>query len=330
MIENDIDDSLWKPTASIDNIKLRADTLRKIRNFFFEKNILEVETPLLTHSLEYASNMFMRVTNNWNNDSGVLINTPEYNMVRLMSTGIGPIYQICKSFRTEPENDESLQSKVHNPEFTMVEWYRHSDMFKLMDDLEDLFKILLPNHKCIRRSFKDVFYEATGFDPHTLTMEDVNQISSKLDIEFEDFNEEDMSLIINILLDYIIYPVNDGKILFVYDWPECLRYLCDIDYSTGYAKRFEVYIRNYELANGGAQLVNYSELNKIFDSAKDFYNSIGGNSFFAIPYDKRLLSAVKNGIPECSGVGLGLDRLLMSIINSDDIDDVLSFPYKIA
>lgn len=304
----------WQPSATIDTLKNRAEILRKIRAFFYQKNITEVETPLLC-STGVTDPYLDCMKVNFNQRVGYLQTSPEYAMKRLLAAGIGDCYQICKAFRC----DESGQ--YHNPEFTMLEWYRlNFDHHQLMNDMDELLQLVLKCLPAKRISYQQLFLEYLNLDPHLASIEDLKKIAPELCSVLNNATDtKDDHLM--LLLSHLIEPkIGFDRPCFIYDYPASQSSLSKI--RDGVAERFEVYIHGIELANGFHELQNANEQKKRFLQDNEKREQLNK---FIMPLDERLSAALEQGLPNCAGVALGVDRLIMLALKQNTLQDVLSF-----
>ena len=303
--------------------------LRNIRAFFDEREVMEVETPLLSRfsttdvHLESLPVQFR--------DERYFLNTsPEYSMKRLLADNAAPIYQICKAFR-----DDEL-GQYHNPEFTILEWYRPGfSLAQLMDELELLIKTLVSSqgaaHAFHRISYQQAFEAALDLNPHTADSLQCFEAAKCHQIDIPvgmktDESEKDNWL--DWLLTQAVLPAlaNDG-FTFLYDYPASQAALSKVEFGeAGYpvARRFELLYGEIELANAFYELTDAREQKKRFEQENQQRINIGMKRSEFDPY---LLSALQAGLVETSGVAVGLDRLLMVIVKNFNIEDVLAFPW---
>ncbi|MCW8855655.1 MAG: EF-P lysine aminoacylase EpmA [Gammaproteobacteria bacterium] len=316
----------WQPTASVEVLKARARMLQNIRAFFAEQQVLEVETPVLSTSSITDPHLQSFQTRYLNKDY-YLQTSPEFFMKRLLASGSGDIYQICKVFR----DDE--QGRNHNPEFTMLEWYRIGlDHHQLMDEVEQLFQKLIDqlNIKLIcqpvkRVSYQQVFIDVLGIDPLEADAKALKQITLKYNIEIPvGMDELNKDMWLDWLMTQAIAPAFDkNSFTFLYDYPAsqaALAKLNVLDPRTSH--RFEVFFGELELANGFNELTDAVEQRERFESENKKRQELGMEQ---VSIDGHLLAALEQGMPECSGVAIGLDRLLMVLLGVDRIENVLSF-----
>jgi lysyl-tRNA synthetase class 2 len=314
----------WQPD-NLSNLKLRASIFAQIRKFFAERNILEVETPLLGSSSvtdPFISSFETYYQNETKTQTLKLFlqTSPEYAMKRLLSAGAGDIYQLCKAFR----NNES--GSRHNSEFTILEWYRlEFDHHQLMDEVNELIMLILNSQVAERISYEKLFRESIGINPHSSSIQDLINIAEKYHIQINDNDSlEDKDTWLNILLTHIIEPqLGKERPIFVYDYPASQAALAQIrneEFPVG--ERFELYFKSVELANGYHELSDPIEQHRRFLEDNHIRRQ---KNLPEIPIDNRLLSALTHGLPKCAGVAVGVDRLLMLVANAARLSEVMSF-----
>lgn len=304
-------------SASIEMIRQRAELLATIREFMADAGILEVETPVLDVAANTDPNINSLVTQvSLPGSSGPLScylhTSPEFAMKRLLAAGSGSIYQVCRVFR------DSEAGREHRIEFSMLEWYRIGfNHHELMDELDSLLAVLgLPAGQ--RSSYAEAFSGVTGLDPHLCSTGELQTQAAALG--YSD-SEADRSVLLDLIFSNAVVPGLDrAGSVFIYDFPACQAALARQD-EAGPAQRFELFINGIEIANGYNELTDYIEVNSRFEQENSRRLSRG---LPAQPLDQRLLNALQDGMPECAGVALGLDRLLMAIEGKQDINDVIS------
>lgn len=306
----------WQPSCDLAALRQRAEILAGIREFFASRQVLEVETPLLGQCSVTAPYLQSLVA------EGMYLQTsPEYAMKRLLAAGSGPIYQICKAFR------QAESGSRHNPEFTLLEWYRPGfDHQQLMGEIEELLRFLGISGAVQALSYREVFQQRLGIDPHQSSIAELREIATKrLDLQFASERKDDW---LDLLLSHEIEPeLGQDCPQFIYDYPAsqaALAVVAQDEYGQPVAQRFELYSHGLEIANGYHELCDAAELRQRFcrDQAQRHDQGLPH-----IEIDKRLLAALEHGLPACAGVALGLDRLLMALNPGCRIDDVISFPH---
>jgi elongation factor P--(R)-beta-lysine ligase len=312
----------WQPTASLAHINLRAQMLTKIRAFFAARNILEVETPLLGHSSITDPNI-QSVTSQYNfagstkQQTLYLQTSPEFAMKRLLAAGSGSIFQICKAFRNEECGN------LHNPEFTILEWY-HLDFnhHDLMDEMDEFLNYVINSNKAERLSYQDAFKKYLAIDPLNSNTSELRNCALKHNLN--DIADLEKDGWLNILFTNFIEPhLGINAPSFIFDFPASQAALAQINKTDPrVASRFEVFINGVELANGFHELANSEEQHQRFlhDLKKRQQLNLP-----QIPLDNNFLTAVDH-LPNCAGVALGIDRLLMIIAKTKNIADVITFP----
>ncbi|ATF74335.1 elongation factor P--(R)-beta-lysine ligase [Pasteurella multocida] len=312
----------WQPSASIENLLARAKIIAEIRRFFTDRGLLEVETPVLsefgvtdvhlsTFNTDFISPMAEKSKTLW------LSTSPEYHMKRLLAAGSGPIFQLCHVFR----NEEAGQH--HNPEFTMLEWYRpHFDMYRLINEVDDLLQQILDCKPTESLSYQFVFQEYVGLDP--LSAEKAELVAKAKQYHLQQAEQEDRDTLLQFLFSTVVEP-NIGKEnpVAVYHFPATQAALAQISSEDHrVAERFEFYYKGLELANGFHELTDVNEQLHRFEQDNVQRQKMG------LPQrqiDKRLLGALQAGVPNCSGIALGVDRLLMIALGANAIHEVMAF-----
>ncbi|MFT5481975.1 MAG: lysyl-tRNA synthetase class 2 [Halieaceae bacterium] len=292
-----------------------------MREFFAQRGVLEVETPLLSASTVTDPHIEALALPEEDGPIRYLQTSPEYAMKRLLASGTGPIFQICKAFRAGEKGGR------HNPEFTMLEWYREGlDHHALMVEVEDLVRSYLDREPAVRLSYSDLFEEALGINPHQLSDRALSELAlSRIDTSFRC---ADRGVWLNLLMTELVEPtLVERGLVFVYDYPAEQAALARLgkDFAGNtVAHRFELYVDGVELANGYYELGDYEELNRRFEQDNLDRSALGRPSR---PVDDRLLAAMMHGLPSCSGVALGVDRLLMLERDATSISEVLAFDW---
>lgn len=317
----------WRSSCTNKLRKARASMLRDIREFFYQRDVLEVETPALSNAGN--TDPFIQLFQCTSEFSGkkpenrYLHTSPEYAMKRLLADGSGDIYQICKVWRREEAG------KLHNPEFTLLEWYRVGFTYQqLMQEVEALLLGLLP--ECISPSnfiaYDELFLNKFGFNPHSITTEHIESCVAQ-SINGLATKGLDTQAMLDALFTHCIEPeFENGRLTFVYDYPETQSALATLKKNDGYklAERFEVYYGPLELGNGYQEETSYTRNKQIQNNENQARTSTGSN---AVAQDRHFLQACESGIPEAAGVAIGLDRVLMCITGEKSIEKVINFPW---
>lgn len=321
----------WRPTAALEVLRLRARLLERIRAFFSERGVLEVETPILSAAAttdpalaslvtRYVGPLFPR------GQTLYLHTSPEFPMKRLLAAGCGSIYQICKVFR------DGEAGRLHNPEFTLLEWYRLGyDHHRLMAETGELVMQLLAPHMSLkppeRLSYCEAFQRHAGLDPHTAAAKDFAAAAKthRINVPRDLLAQNDLGVWRDLLLTHVVEPkLGQGRLTFIYDYPASQASLARIQPGDPpRAARFELYLNGIELANGFHELADADEQRARFERQLHAREASG---LPAVPLDERLLAALAQGLPDCAGVALGVDRLVMLAAGARTIAEAMAFP----
>ena len=310
---------MWQPALDRATLQRRATLLADIRRFFHDRQVMEVDVPTLgatTVTDPHLSAPSVQLVGR----SVYLQTSPEFFMKRLLAAGSGSIYSLGKAVR----DDES--GRRHNPEFTLLEWYREGlDDRALMDEVFALFAQLSPGLQGRKVSYREVFSAAIGFDPHTAS--DHVLRSAVCDTTDIDADTLDRNACLELLFSYRVESELHG-LTAVYDYPASQCALAKVrEDETGVpvAKRFEVFWKGMELANGYWELTDAEEQRQRFLADCVLRQKMGRT----VPkVDEKLLAALAAGLPECAGVALGVDRLLMCLFEKADIAETMPFPFS--
>jgi lysyl-tRNA synthetase class 2 len=318
------------PTADWSRLRLRAQLLERVRAFFNERGFLEVETPILSHDMVIDRHLdpFMSILNAdpRRPEAGerlFLQTSPEFAMKRLLAAGGEAIYQIARAFRNGGE-----RGRLHNPEFTIIEWYRAGDGLSVgMQLLSDLTEAVLARGSAERVSYRDAFERHAGVDPHRATVENLVAAATKRQIVVPSALLHDRDGLLNLLLIELVEPhLGCGKPTILYDYPASQAALARIRNDPGpVAERFELYVDGIELANGYHELLDAAVLRRRNAEANAQRAADGKPS---LPEENRLLAAMEAGLPPCTGVALGFDRVVMIAAGAQSIDEVIAFPIE--
>ncbi len=317
----------WQPDCSLDALRLRAQMLQTIRRFFQKRSVLEVETPLLSNAGGTDPHLdFFTTGFHWppSNRTLYLQTSPEFAMKRLLAAGSGSIFQICKAFRN------SEYGRFHNPEFTLLEWYRVGyDLNRLMDEVADLFIVLFKDSGFLdppqRIAYQDLFKRETGLNPLVFSFEKYNAYAENSGFsEAESLCGHDHALWLDFIFSHRIQPrLGLNSLAMVYGYPACFSSLARLNRDNALiTDRVELFLNGVELGNGYYELADAKEQERRFDNEIALRKQ---KQYPDVNKDIRLLSALAAGLPDCSGIAIGLDRVLMVLSNSPKIDDVLSF-----
>ncbi len=322
----------FRPTATWANLKLRAALLSKIRKFFDERGFLEVETPILSADVVVDRHLDPMSTvladDPRRPDVGRrlwLQTSPEFAMKRLLAAGDAKaIYQVTRAFR----NGEI--GPLHNPEFTILEWYRvDDDMDAGMSLLAEFCEAILNTLPAERISYSAAFEQHAGFNPHTATVKEMAAVAERKNLSIPQGLGEDRDHWLNWLLtECVELHLGQSAPTILYDYPASQAALAKVrSKPQPVAERFELYIRSVELANGYHELLDPSVLRQRNVAANAARVAEGKP---ALPEDSRLLQAMDAGLPPCTGVALGFDRLVMIAAGAKSLAEVMAFPIDIA
>lgn len=307
----------WQPAASLPMLTLRANVYHQIRTFFASKHVMEVDTPLMASSTVTDPHIDSFIVENAG-DAAYLQTSPEYFMKRLLAAGAGDIYSLSKAFRL----DES--GRYHNREFTLLEWYRTGfDDRQLARELIDLIAVLAPGIEPHFATYGELFEDACGLNPHSASAVVLRALGQQM--LGVDWRDEHKSLWLDLLFTHKVEPMIGERLQVIWDYPACQSALARIgtdDRGQRVARRFEIYWKGIELANGYWELTDVEEQRRRF--AAD--NTLRAQAErVTLPADEHLLAALTHGLPDCAGVALGVDRLLMCLSGAQSISQVLSF-----
>jgi lysyl-tRNA synthetase class 2 len=315
----------WRPGASLQALRARARMLADLRAYFAAAGVLEVETPLAGPAAgtdpalqplraRYAGPVYPRGVDLY------LQTSPEFAMKRLLAAGSGPIYQICKAFR------DGEAGRLHNPEFTILEWYRPGiGLSTLIDEVADIARLALdaPNLASEQYSYAALFAARLDIDVFSVDAPSLRHVALQQHILGADQFMLDRDGWLDLLLSHLIQPrLGTDSLCFVTDYPASQAALARLNTDGRTAARFELFHHGIELANGFDELTDSEQQAARFESDNCARRARGDSP---VRVDGRLLGAMQSGLPDCAGVAVGLDRLLMLRLGLRDLDEVLSF-----
>ncbi|MFC5076347.1 elongation factor P--(R)-beta-lysine ligase [Vibrio thalassae] len=316
----------WQPTASVALLKKRAQIIHSIRDFFLSRNVMEVDTPAMSHATVTDIHLHTFQTHfvgpgYADGRKLYFMTSPEFHMKRLLAAGSGSIYQINKAFR----NEES--GRYHNPEFTILEWYREGfDHHQLMDEMDELLMMVLACNRAERLTYQQAFMTHLGVCPLEASMSELRQVAGGLGLSDIADTEQDRDTLLQLLFSMgVETKIGQETPAFVYDFPSSQAALAKVNpKDERVADRFEVYFKGIELANGFHELDNPNEQLARFEEDNRKRQQMG---LPQQPIDYHLIEALKSGLPACAGVALGIDRLIMLALGAAHIDEVVAFPF---
>ncbi len=317
----------WEPTATHGALQLRAKLNAAIRTFFAQRAVLEVETPVLSlagntdpniasFSLEFSGRTDGASRTRW------LRTSPEFALKRLLTAGVGDCYELGRVFRDGEVGDR------HNPEFTMLEWYRigwdHHRLIKETAALITCALALVNRDAALQHiAWRDLYLQRLHLDPITASIPQMQEALGDVRIDADGLLRDDW---LDLLLTHRLQPRFDHEVMLaVHDYPATQAALARVrPGDPPLAERFELYLGPLELANGYHELTEASEQRRRFENDLAIRRTRGT---VMPPVDERLQLAMQTGLPTCAGVALGVDRLLMAMLGTDRIADVLAFPF---
>lgn len=321
----------WGPTAGFEALRLRAAVNATLRGFMAERGVVEVETPVLSmagntepniasFSLDFHGRTNGGPRTRW------LRTSPEYPLKRLLAAGFGDCYELGRVFR------DGEAGGRHNPEFTMLEWYRIGwDHERLVGEVAELVNAALAhvgrNARVVRTTYRDLYRDRLGVDPMSAADAELRAALGDVDIDPAGLTRDDW---LDLLMTHCLQPgFADDTMLAIVDYPATQCALARIrpgDASTGghaVSERFELYLGPLELANGYHELSHAQEQAARFDRDAMVRQS---RQHVVPPRDERLLASLPH-LPDCAGVALGMDRLMMALMQTPRIADVLAFDF---
>lgn len=308
----------WRPGASRAAVEARARLLSAIRDWFSQHRALEVETPILSRAGNNDPNI--RSITTGDSSRHYLRTSPEYSMKKLLAAGFGDIYELGRVFRA------GEKGRFHNPEFTLLEWYRCGcNYLDLANEVCELIRHCgegrFDGWPVQRSTYRDIFVEQTGLDPFHCTESDLSEAALDRGIRAGALGQQEW---LDLLLSQVIEPGLPGEtITIIHDFlPEQAALARIRPGDPPVAERFEVYLGQLELANGYQELTDSREQLERFERERNLRQARGEDP---APLDLGLVEALRHGLPECSGVALGVDRLLMSLLKLEHMDAVLAF-----
>jgi len=316
----------WQPSAKISVLRARAGMLARIRAYFAAQEVLEVETPVLSsaaasdpaiESIAAATAQGARLH---------LHTSPEFAMKRLLAAGFGDCYQVCPVFR------DGESGRRHNPEFTMIEWYRLDfGVGEMQHDVDRVLRVAcaelrdFPPARAV--SYRDAMRDACGVDCRTASIAEIRAALVARGIEPAGSGGWERDEWLDLLMGAVVGPtLGHDAPLFVHDYPAsqaALARLRDLPDGSRVAERFELYVDGLELANGFRELGDPAEQRQRFEQDQATRRRRGQ---VLRPTDDRLLAALASGLPDCAGVALGFDRLVMACHRLDSLEAAMAFP----
>ena len=306
-------------------MQIRAKLYALLRVFFAERAVLEVDPPILA-TTSVTDLHIDSIKAQMGDTPAYLQTSPEFFMKRMLASGVGDIYALGKAFR------DAEQGANHNPEFTLLEWYRVGwDENQLITEVETLVsgifnKVINTKITLERVSYSSCFEQQLHFDPHTVSLAFLQSIV--VNLGYENWANETRANCLDLLFSDIIEPSLPTGLVSVFDYPACQAALAQTYQDKKgrlVSRRFEVFLNGMELANGYFELTDAKQQTVRF---KEDISLRKQDNKREITLDANLDQAMQAGLPSCSGVALGVDRLLMQLCNMTSIDEVLAFPWS--
>ena len=318
--------SKWLPSASLESLAARADLLQALRRFFYDRGVMEVETPLISQgTVPDAGIDVFRLSGKTDEPDRYLQASPESAMKRLLAAGSSDIFQICKAFR------QGEAGHNHNPEFTLLEWYRVCwDHAALMREVAELLGAVLDSDGWQVWPYRALFVEVLGVDP----LDEQTSLAALTDIAESRIGSVphglDCDALLDLLMSHCIEPEISGwGVVFITDFPasQAAMARCVSVGDIAVAARFECYVHGKELANGYWEQTDANGLSAQLQAENKRRQQRG---LPQRPIDERLLAAHRQGLPECAGVALGVDRLLAAKLGANNLGEIISFDWDSA
>lgn len=310
--------------SKINRLRDRAALLKAARQFFDERKVTEVDCPILSSLAAVDTHIDLMSLDYRGNEKRYLHSSPEYGMKRLLSEGIGDIYQLSHVFR------DGEWSEKHNPEFTMAEWYRLGfSLDQMIEETIQFCRLFLGNLPTRSVSYRSIFLQETGIDYLHASEEELFQYIQEKQIPYyATIRQEGKDALLNLILGSQVEPILGQKELFVLAYYPASQAALARKQKHGeeeVAERFEIYFQGIELANGFHELADAAEQRERFNQDNEGRAALGKEK---LPPDEHFLKALEKGLPDCSGVAVGIDRLLMLRQGQKNIAHVLPFGWQ--
>lgn len=314
----------WQPGINLSSLRDRSELLQSLRSFLQQRQVLEVDVPVLGRSTVTDINI-ESINAVVSGNSVYLQTSPEYFMKRLLAAGSGDIFCLGKAFR------DAEIGRRHNPEFTMLEWYRCGwDEHQLMDELAELISQIAnarlgASLAVTKVSYADSFKAIFGIDPHSAELTCLQKMA--VELGSESWAEESRANCLDLLFSVKVETQLPDGLVLIYDYPVCQAALAQIHLDAqgrSVSRRFEAFLNGMELANGYMELTDAGEQRLRFDRDFEQRNADGKP---AIAVDEKLMAALDCGLPTCAGVAVGVDRLLMQLRGAESLDQIMAFSW---
>lgn len=296
----------------------RGHMLSAVRSFFEKREVLEVDCPLLSHAAPIDAHIDLFEVDLQNSQKGYLHSSPEYGMKRLLSQGIGSIYQLSHVYR------KGEAGQKHNPEFTLIEWYRPGFSFKqFLEEMRQLVELFLGDLTQEVLTYREAFQTFANIDIQEISLPSLREKAAQ-----EGFHSDSQELLLNFLWGTLVEPhLGKGKLTTITDYPADQAALAQTRVVDGeeVAERFEIYFEGMELGNGFHELTDPIEQERRLHTSNAQRTKLGKET---LPIDRHFLKALEVGLPDAYGMAIGFDRLMMLRHKVDEISAVLPFSWK--
>ncbi len=321
-----MNDAGWRPSADIEVLHARAAMLARVRAYFAAQGVREVQTPVLSAAAASDPQIESIAAAPARGPRLFLQTSPEYPMKRLLASGFGDCYQVCPVFR------DGESGRLHNPEFTMIEWYRLDfGMAEMQHDVDRVLRVACAEVRDFAParsvSYRDAMREATGVDCRGADPAAIRAALAQRGIEPVETGDWDLDAWLDLLMGAVVGPsLGHDAPVFVEDYPASQAALARLRTERDgavVAERFELYVDGLELANGFRELGDAAEQRRRFErdlAVRD------GRGQARNPLDENLLAALAEGLPDCAGVALGFDRLVMAALRLPSLEAAMAFP----
>ncbi len=305
--------------ASLDTLKKRAEIIQQIREYFINDGVLELETPILAPAASVDVHLDSFETSFVQHKSKTPLymqTSPEFHMKRFLSKYSHDCFQITKAFR----NGE--MGKRHNAEFSILEWYRVGMSYvELMEDVANVVRLACKRSDFSSHSYAEIFKTYLGVDIHSISLISLQDVCLH---HVTDYQIESLDEGFDLLLTHVLEPkLAERGCVFVYDYPASQAALAKLSpKDTRLACRFELYIDGVEICNGFEELANAEEQEMRFEHDCKIREKMNKPNY---PFDRKLIGALQSGFPACSGVAIGLDRLIMAALGKKELNEVMAF-----
>ncbi len=315
----------WQPGIHMSSLRYRSELLQSLRSFFQQRQVLEVDVPVLARSTVTDINI-ESISTLVSGNSGYLQTSPEYFMKRLLAAGSGDIFCLGKAFR------DAESGRRHNPEFTLLEWYRcgwdeHQLMAEVAELISQLANVGADTQLVVTKlSYGECFKSVLGVDPHSAKIASLQQMA--VEASSESWAQESRANCLDLLFSLNVEPQLPNGLVFIYDYPTCQAALAQLHLNAQgqlVSRRFEAFFNSMELANGYMELTDAVQQRERFEKETDQRSA---QNKPAVAIDEKLMAALDSGLPPCAGVALGVDRLLMQLLRADSIDQAMAFSWQ--